>query len=62
MQREELFPRIRARVDDLLHGYLEPPEIVPPRLGTQAGVFGALALAALTVENPGCTPGPEFAS
>jgi fructokinase len=46
MQREELFPRIRVRVAELLNGYLEPPEIVPPELGVRAGVLGALALAA----------------
>ena len=45
MQREELFPRIRMRVAELLNGYLETPEIVPPELGVRAGVLGALALA-----------------
>jgi fructokinase len=61
MQREELLPRIRGRVSELLNGYLDPPEIVPPGLGTRAGVFGALALAALVldsaVDNSDCTPG-----
>ncbi len=46
MQREELFPKVRTRVGELLNGYLEPPEIVPPELGVRAGVLGALALAA----------------
>src|SRR5277367_3979639 len=45
MRREELFPKIRTRVADLLNGYLEPPEIVPPELGVRAGVLGAIALA-----------------
>ena len=42
---QELFPKIRVRVAELLNGYLEPPEIVPPQLGTRAGVLGAIALA-----------------
>jgi fructokinase len=46
MQRAELFPKVRARVAELLNQYLEPPEIVPPELGTRAGVLGAIALAA----------------
>ncbi len=46
MQREELFPKIRRRVAELLNGYLEPPEIVAAKLGTRAGVLGAVALAA----------------
>jgi fructokinase len=46
MQREELFPNIRVRVAELLNGYLDTPEIVPPELGVRAGVLGALALAA----------------
>jgi fructokinase len=72
MQREELFPKIRGRVGELLNGYVEPPDIVPPLLGTRAGVFGALVLAALMSDNagdnsdctpgPGCTPGQRFAS
>jgi fructokinase len=45
MQREELFPKVRGRVAELLNGYLEPPEIVPPQLGMRAGALGALALA-----------------
>jgi fructokinase len=46
MQREELFPKLGARVAELLNKYLESPEIVPPRLGGRAGVLGAIALAA----------------
>jgi fructokinase len=45
MQRAELFPKLRHRVGELLNGYLQPPEIVPPELGARAGVLGAIALA-----------------
>jgi fructokinase len=55
MQRQELFPKIRSRVDELLNGYLEPPEIVPPELGSRAGVLGALALA-----NEYAGPGKDY--
>lgn len=52
MSQLRLFPMIRARVKDLLHGYVDRPEvtalldefIVAPALGAQAGVLGALAL------------------
>jgi fructokinase len=44
-QREQLFPKIRARLAALLNGYLALPDIVPPGLGTRAGVLGALLLA-----------------
>jgi fructokinase len=46
MQRQQLFPKLRTRVLELLKGYLEPPEIVPALLGRRAGVLGALVLAA----------------
>ena len=53
MHQRHLFPRIRRRVQHLLAGYLQSPEIVshpetfivPPGLGDDAGVVGALALA-----------------
>lgn len=54
MRQEHLFPRIRARLRDLLNGYIPVPAIltqeieayvVPPGLGDRAGVLGALALA-----------------
>lgn len=53
MQRASLFPQIRQTVETVLNGYVNAPQvraedreyIVPPGLGTRAGVLGALALA-----------------
>ena len=53
MDRRALFPLIRVRLQTLLNGYVQAPEIlrdvdgyvVPPGLGSRTGVFGALALA-----------------
>lgn len=53
MHQAQLFPLIRHRVQDLLNNYLKSPSIldhiddyiVPPNLGDQAGVWGAIALA-----------------
>jgi fructokinase len=53
MQQAHLFPLIRAQVLDLLNGYLKvraiqqhiDDYIVPPALGGDAGILGALALA-----------------
>ena len=53
MHREFLFPLIRTEVQQLLNGYVNHPMIlehidgyiVPPGLGSQAGVLGAIALA-----------------
>jgi fructokinase len=53
MKGPNLFPLIRAEVQDLLNGYVQAPEIVvhidryivPPALGDRAGVLGAIALA-----------------
>jgi fructokinase len=58
MQQEHLMPRIRTRVQAMLNGYLDVPAIteqidtyiVPPGLGSDAGVLGALALAEQMVE------------
>lgn len=61
MLRQELFPKLRIRVAELLNGYLDPPEIVPPELGIRAGVFGAIALAG-EVRNQPSTPRLDFAS
>lgn len=54
MQQVQLFPLLWHEVRQLLHGYIPLPAldthidqyIVPPALGNQAGVLGALALAA----------------
>lgn len=57
MQQSHLFPLIRQRVQHLLNGYIQADDvlqridqyIVPPKLGTRAGVLGAIALAQDTV-------------
>jgi len=54
MQQASLFPMLRRQVLSLLGGYVQAPTIlegidtyiVPPALGTRAGVLGALTLAA----------------
>lgn len=54
MQQAHLFPRIRAQARDMLGGYVRSPAIleniddyiVPPGLGVNSGVVGALLLAA----------------
>jgi len=58
MEQEHLLPRVRSRVLALLNGYLQAPAIlegidayiVPPALGSRAGVVGALALAENALE------------
>ena len=45
MTRQELFPVVSEKVRALLNGYISAPDIVPPALGTRAGVLGAIALA-----------------
>jgi fructokinase len=55
MEQDQLFPMIRGEVASQLNGYVQAPAIldridqyvVPPGLGAQAGVLGALALACL---------------
>jgi fructokinase len=50
MKQRQLFPLVRQKVKDLLNGYLAFPEIldnleayiVPPALGDDAGIIGAL--------------------
>lgn len=52
MEQAQLFPLIRREVIELLNGYIQSPAIldhieeyiVPPGLGKQAGVLGAIAL------------------
>ena len=53
MGQKHLFPRIRGKVKDLLAGYVSAAQIledvddfiVPPMLGSHAGVLGAMAVA-----------------
>jgi fructokinase len=53
MDQMHLFPMIRTKVQALLNGYIQDPAItthiddyiVPPQLGNQAGMLGAIALA-----------------
>ncbi len=53
MQRGFLFPMIRRKVQESLNGYIRDTRlmegmhdyIVPPALGSQSGVLGAIALA-----------------
>jgi fructokinase len=55
MEQAHLFPLVRAEVQRLLNGYVQVPAIlteidryiVPPALGSRAGVLGAVALAEL---------------
>ena len=64
MQRAHLFAPVRRRVRELLNGYLPPLDdddvlerfIVPPALGGQAGVLGALALARQVIQNYNAQP------
>ncbi len=52
MKQASLFPKIRAKVQKLLNGYVQVPEIldrideyiVPPGLGGRAGILGAIGL------------------
>lgn len=58
MQQPQLLPLIRQKVVTMLNGYVQSPEIlqristyiVPPGLGSRAGVLGAIALAELAAE------------
>jgi fructokinase len=53
MEQRQLFPLVRTEVQTLLNGYVQHPAIraeidtyiVPPGLGSEAGVLGSLALA-----------------
>ena len=53
MEQQQIFPLVRQKVQALLNGYVQSPQIldeidsyiVPPGLGNQAGVLGAIALA-----------------
>ncbi len=45
MHNLDIFPMIRHELNGLLGGYATAPEIVPPALGDDTGVLGALILA-----------------
>jgi fructokinase len=45
MERPELLDLVQREVEALVNGYLNPPRIARPALGTRAGVLGAIALA-----------------
>lgn len=53
MQRQSLFPKIRTKVQEMVNGYVDMPQIkdtidtyiVPPTFGATAGLVGALSLA-----------------
>ncbi len=57
MAQQQLFPLIRSQVCEKLNAYLDVPKItndiaayiVPPQLGSKAGIMGALALAQQSV-------------
>ena len=61
MKQRHLFPRIRSRAVDILHGYGVADEIVdaiddyivPPALGEDSGIAGAFALAQLSLGSTG---------
>lgn len=60
MEQPQLFPLLRQKVQTYLNGYVQHPAIlndidtyiVPPGLGNQAGVLGAIALAETAVTHP----------
>ncbi|MNJ37793.1 putative fructokinase [compost metagenome] len=58
MKQAQLFPLITKQLQTLLHGYVQHPSlqddihnyIVPPGLGDNAGLMGAIALANLAIQ------------
>ena len=60
MQHEGLFPLVRGKAQRFLNGYVHSPQIlesidqyiIPPGLGHQSGVLGAIALARDSIEKP----------
>ena len=58
MEQPQLFPLIRSQVRERLNAYLEVPQImadidnyiVPPKLGSKAGIMGAIVLAQQTIK------------
>ena len=59
MKQRQLFPKVRAKLQAALNGYIQVPEtleeidsyIVPPALGDRAGVLGAIAMARQIIES-----------
>lgn len=57
MEQLHLFPKVRAKTQELLNGYVQTPEIldhideyiVPPGLGNRAGAAGCIALGQLAL-------------
>jgi len=45
MHHLDLFPMIREHLREVLRDYVQAPQIVPPLLGDDAGVLGAMILA-----------------
>lgn len=58
MKQQQLFPLIHKNVQQILNGYIDVPDImehidtyiVPPKLGDDAGIVGALMLAKQALE------------
>lgn len=66
MKQEQLFPMIRSKLMELLNGYVEHETlddleqfIVPPGLGDNAGLAGAVALAKQSLNANRFTPGSK---
>jgi len=65
MQSGQLFPLVRRHLTTSLAGYVQADAltrgmdqyVVPPRLGQQAGIIGALALAERAAREPFALPG-----
>ena len=59
MKQKQMFPLIHQNVQEMLNGYIDMPEIsqqidqyiVPPALGDDAGIVGALMLAKQALED-----------
>lgn len=49
MRQTQLFPMLREELGRLLAGYVAMPEVLPPELGENAGILGALALSETAV-------------
>jgi fructokinase len=69
MQQEHLFPMVRQELLRLLNGYIDAKAllqdidsyVVPPQLGSRAGVLGAMVLAEHIYRNPSARIGAPLA-